>query len=89
MTMFVTSQMNYYNAQQRVGYYKRKFGPQNLSMVRTLHREVMSVDALHIHVILPKEMCATDAILLTWELMRYYLIMSHTKDIYQLYKRRN
>ena len=29
MTMFVTSQMNYYNAQQRVGYYKRKFGPHN------------------------------------------------------------
>ena len=86
MTMFVTSQINYYNAQQRVGYYKWKFGPQNQSMVRTLHREVMSVDALHIHVILPKELCATDAILSPWELMRYYLIMSHTKDIYQLDK---
>ena len=32
MTMFVTSQMNYYNAQQRVGYYKRKFGPHNQSV---------------------------------------------------------
>ena len=63
MTMFVTSQINYYNAQQRVGYYKWKFAPQNQSMVRTLHREVMSVDALHIHVILPKELCATDVIL--------------------------
>ena len=82
MTMFVTSQMNCCNAQQRVGYYKRKFRPQNQSMVRTLLQKVMSVDALQIYVILPKEMCATDAILSPWELMRYYLIMSHTKDIY-------
>ena len=80
MTMFVTSQMNYYNAQQRVGYHKRKFGPQNMSMVRTLHREVMSVDALHIHVILPKEMCATDAILLPWELIRLILLQSIILD---------
>ena len=86
MTMFVTSQMNYYNAQQRVGYHKRKFGSHNQSMVRTLHQEVMSVDAMQIHVILEKEMCATDAILSSWELMRYYLIMSNTKDIYQLDK---
>ena len=70
MTMFVTSQMIYYNAQQRVGFHKRKFGPQNQSMVRTLHREVMSVDALHIHVYFyQRKMCATDAILLPWELM--------------------
>ena len=44
----------------------------------------MSVDALQIYVVLPKELYATDAIVLLWELMRYYLIMSHTKDIYQL-----
>ena len=36
MTLFVTSQMNLYNAQQRVGYNKRTFGPQNQFMVRTL-----------------------------------------------------
>ena len=36
MTMFVTSQMNYYNAQQRVGYDKRKLGPHNQYMVRSL-----------------------------------------------------
>ena len=86
MTMFVTSQMNYYNAQQRVGYYKRKFGPHNQSIVKTLQREVMSVDALQIYVILPKKLCVTDALLSPWELMRYYLIMSHTKEIYQLDK---
>ena len=86
MTMFVTSQINYYNAQQRIGYNKRKFGPQSQYMVRTLHRDVMSVDALQIYVILPKEMCTTDAILSPWELMRYYLIMSHTKYICQLNK---
>ena len=49
----------------------------------------MSVDALQIYVILHKEMCATHAILSPWELMRYYLIMSHTKDLYQLDKWRN
>ena len=89
MTMFVTSQVNYYNAQQRVGYHKRKFGPHNQSIVKTLQREVMSVDALHIYVILPKKLCATDALLSPWELMPYYLIMSHTKDIYQFDKWRN
>ena len=36
MTIFVTSQMNYYSAQQRVGYHKRKSGPHNQIMVRTL-----------------------------------------------------
>ena len=59
MTIFVTSQMNYYNAQQRVGCNKRKFGPQNQLMVRTLQGEVMSVDVLQIYVILPKELYAT------------------------------
>ena len=79
MTIFVTSQMNYYNAQQRVGYNKRKFDPHNQLMVRTLQGEVMSVDALQIYVILPKELFATDVILSPWEQMRYYLIMSHTR----------
>ena len=55
-------------------------------MAWTLQGEVMSVDALQIYVILPKELCATDAILSPWERVRYYLIMSHTKDIYQLDK---
>ena len=86
MTISVASQMNYYNAQQRVGYCKRKLGPQNQLMVRTLLGKVMSVDALQIYVILPKELFATDAILSPWEQMRYYLIMSHTKDTYQLDK---
>ena len=49
----------------------------------------MSVNALQIYVIWPKQLCATDALLSPWELMRYYLIMSHTKDIYQLDKWRN
>ena len=61
MTMFVTSQMNYYNAQQRVGYYKGKFGPHNQSIVTTLQREVIWVDTLQIYIILPKKLCATDA----------------------------
>ena len=86
MTMFVTSQMNYYNAQQRVGFYKRKFGPQIQYMVKTLQGKVMSVDALHIFVNLSKELCATDVILSPWALMRCYLIMSQTKDVYQLDK---
>ena len=71
--------MNYYNAQQRVGYNKRKFDPHNQLMVRTLQGEVMSVDALQIYVILPKELFTTDAILSPWEQMQYYLIMSHTR----------
>ena len=75
--------MNYYNAQQRVGYYKMKFGPRNLFIFRTLQGEVMSVDALQIYIILPNELCATDAIWSPWELMRCYLILSHTKDIHQ------
>ena len=78
--------MNYYKAQQRVGFYKRKFGPQIQNMVRTLQGEVMSVDAQQIYVNLSKELCATDVILSPWELMRYYLIISHTKYIYQLDK---
>ena len=60
MTMCVMSQINYYNDQQRVGYYKRKFGPQNQFMVRTLQGEVMSVDALQIYVILLNELCGLD-----------------------------
>ena len=96
MTMFVTSQIHYYNAQQRVKYYSsiafvltRILPRQYCQCVAIIMCEVMSVDAPHIHVILPKELCATDAILLPWEMMRYYLIMSHTKDIYQLDKWRN
>ena len=60
--MFVTSQMNYYYAQQRVGYDKIKLGPHNQCMVRTLQGDVMSVDALQIYVVL----CRTQWIYTSW-----------------------
>ena len=52
--------------------------------------DLMSVNALQIYVIWPKKLCATTDVLLSpWELMWYYLSISHTKNIYQLDKWRN